>query len=257
MHALKHLGSIEAVSVRSWLCFFQQAARHCTTTEQHDHKSSSWAKALEPTYSTLSRESEHEGCNAGPFSPAGKKAHHQRPPTQTSHNVIDWSLRSWGDQRGPNDGSLPLASRFQRGAWRCPSCRALGDDLSSLTTEYPIALWHRPGIAGVVARSLSRTNILGSRHLSTASMPPRQEAKRAKHSVALWGNADFGRLGHGNHKATEEPAICEALEEYSIKQVACGGAHSIVLTGASFSHELSCTLFPMFSSPVLHSFFLH
>ncbi|BBM98942.1 hypothetical protein MPTK1_1g17400 [Marchantia polymorpha subsp. ruderalis] len=58
---------------------------------------------------------------------------------------------------------------------------------------------------------------------------------RAKHCVALWGNGDHGRLGlssasSSNAASRWEPTVCESLAELEPIAVACGGAHTLVLT---------------------------
>ncbi|GJP40486.1 hypothetical protein CLOM_g164 [Closterium sp. NIES-68] len=71
------------------------------------------------------------------------------------------------------------------------------------------------------------------------------EASRRK--VALWGNGDHGRLGlggegdrsgdadadgdgDGDGGSVNVPRVCAALEDKDVCQVACGGAHTLVLT---------------------------
>lgn len=51
--------------------------------------------------------------------------------------------------------------------------------------------------------------------------------------LATFGNGYLGRLGHGFPTSSELfPRIVASLAGYSIKQVACGGAHTAVVTGA-------------------------
>lgn len=116
----------------------------------------------------------------------------------------------------------------------------------SRTTAYRLAPFTNAfSLSPLAARSLQNltpafeTNFssqgsLGSprRHYSVqAETSSRKENKRkGKTLVALWGSGEFGRLGHGDHRTIAEPTICEALGEHSIRQVACGGAHSVVLT---------------------------
>lgn len=48
--------------------------------------------------------------------------------------------------------------------------------------------------------------------------------------LATWGNGDCGRLGLSRVGISEEiPRIVRALLDVQIKQVACGGAHTVVV----------------------------
>lgn len=47
--------------------------------------------------------------------------------------------------------------------------------------------------------------------------------------LAVWGNGDFGRLGLGAAGSVDVPAVCGALARTGVRQVACGGAHTVVL----------------------------
>lgn len=60
--------------------------------------------------------------------------------------------------------------------------------------------------------------------------------------LATWGNGDFGRLGHGVECVSEElPRVVAALRDHNVLQVACGGAHTAVVTesGAVFTMGLN------------------
>ena len=48
--------------------------------------------------------------------------------------------------------------------------------------------------------------------------------------VYTWGEGKFGRLGGGNERHCHSPRIVESLIGKSIKQIACGGFHSAVIT---------------------------
>jgi alpha-tubulin suppressor-like RCC1 family protein len=48
--------------------------------------------------------------------------------------------------------------------------------------------------------------------------------------VALWGNGDYGRLGLASSKSVWEPTLCTSLQHTQPVAVACGGAHTLVLT---------------------------
>lgn len=49
--------------------------------------------------------------------------------------------------------------------------------------------------------------------------------------AAMWGSGDYGRLGLGNLESQWRPAACSALSDHSIRAIACGGAHTLFLTG--------------------------
>ncbi|CAK9319357.1 unnamed protein product [Citrullus colocynthis] len=51
-----------------------------------------------------------------------------------------------------------------------------------------------------------------------------------KRFAAVWGNGDFGRLGLGNLDSQWSPVPCSALDHQMLKDIACGGAHTLFLT---------------------------
>lgn len=53
-----------------------------------------------------------------------------------------------------------------------------------------------------------------------------------KRFAALWGNGDFGRLGLGSLESQWRPAVCSAFDRHSLVAIACGGAHTLFLTGS-------------------------
>lgn len=59
-----------------------------------------------------------------------------------------------------------------------------------------------------------------------------------KRILATCGNGAFGRLGHGIECRSQTfLRIVGSLVGYNIKSVACGGAHTAVLTGATCGRE--------------------
>lgn len=56
---------------------------------------------------------------------------------------------------------------------------------------------------------------------------------RGKKFAAVWGNGDFGRLGLGNLESQwrPKPILPSAFGDQSLKEIACGGAHTLFLTG--------------------------
>jgi hypothetical protein len=63
-------------------------------------------------------------------------------------------------------------------------------------------------------------------------------SESGKRFAAMWGSGDYGRLGLGNLDSQWTPAVCSALSDHSITAVACGGAHTLFLTGDFFSSRL-------------------
>lgn len=60
-----------------------------------------------------------------------------------------------------------------------------------------------------------------------------------KRFAAMWGSGDYGRLGLGNLESQWTPSVCSALSDHSIRAVACGGAHTLFLTGDFFISRLA------------------
>lgn len=54
-----------------------------------------------------------------------------------------------------------------------------------------------------------------------------------KRFAAVWGNGDFGRLGLGNLESQwrPKPISPSAFGDQSLIEIACGGAHTLFLTG--------------------------
>ncbi|KAL3640480.1 hypothetical protein CASFOL_015448 [Castilleja foliolosa] len=57
-------------------------------------------------------------------------------------------------------------------------------------------------------------------------------SKGKKRFAAVWGNGDFGRLGLGNleSKWRPSPILPAAFGDQGLKEIACGGAHTLFLT---------------------------
>lgn len=49
--------------------------------------------------------------------------------------------------------------------------------------------------------------------------------------AALWGNGDFGRLGLGGLGSRFKPTVCPFFDNDPPVSIACGGAHTLFLTG--------------------------
>lgn len=59
------------------------------------------------------------------------------------------------------------------------------------------------------------------------------EHGRNRKFVALWGNGDYGRLGLGNLESKWRPAFVPSFDDGSLREIACGGAHTLFLTGCN------------------------
>ncbi|XP_066141939.1 E3 ubiquitin-protein ligase HERC2 isoform X1 [Euwallacea fornicatus] len=55
-------------------------------------------------------------------------------------------------------------------------------------------------------------------------------ALSADNEVYSWGEGEDGKLGHGNRQSCEKPKLIEALQDMEVVDIACGGAHSAVIT---------------------------
>ncbi|XP_022154913.1 ultraviolet-B receptor UVR8 isoform X2 [Momordica charantia] len=58
----------------------------------------------------------------------------------------------------------------------------------------------------------------------------RLSSNSGKRFAAVWGNGDFGRLGLGTLDSQWRPVACSAFEHETLKDIACGGAHTLFLT---------------------------
>ncbi|KAK6128389.1 hypothetical protein DH2020_037865 [Rehmannia glutinosa] len=60
-----------------------------------------------------------------------------------------------------------------------------------------------------------------------------EELNKGKRFAAVWGNGDFGRLGLGNLESQwrPKPILPAAFDDQGLEEIACGGAHTLFLTG--------------------------
>ncbi|KAJ9558736.1 hypothetical protein OSB04_013350 [Centaurea solstitialis] len=58
------------------------------------------------------------------------------------------------------------------------------------------------------------------------------ENAKNRRFVAVWGNGDYGRLGLGSLESKWRPALCSAFGDGNLREIACGGAHTLFLTDA-------------------------
>lgn len=73
-----------------------------------------------------------------------------------------------------------------------------------------------------------------TRWISTITSGGSEES--GKRIAALWGNGDYGRLGFGNLESQWSPKYLNssAFDNQSLREIACGGAHTLFLTGSYF-----------------------
>lgn len=97
----------------------------------------------------------------------------------------------------------------------------------------------------LLTRALGRVRISGSNHFTgvfsnskldtTIGVSRRRRwlsSESGKRFAAMWGSGDYGRLGLGSFESRWRPAVCSALSDHhSVRALACGGAHTLFLTG--------------------------
>ncbi|KAG0587458.1 hypothetical protein KC19_2G165600 [Ceratodon purpureus] len=79
----------------------------------------------------------------------------------------------------------------------------------------------RPLRSGLVATA---RQLWGSQERAMSGMGERQRW------VALWGNGDYGRLGQSSVESVWVPTVCVTMQNLQPLALACGGAHTLVLT---------------------------
>lgn len=79
---------------------------------------------------------------------------------------------------------------------------------------------------------ISKYNIIKSKLLGGKRWTSSEASKRV---AALWGNGDYGRLGLGSLESQWRPVVCSGFHNQSLKAIACGGAHTLFLTGSTFN----------------------
>lgn len=66
------------------------------------------------------------------------------------------------------------------------------------------------------------------------------EAQKPRRVAAVWGNGDYGRLGLGSLESQWRPVNISSFGDQSVCQIACGGAHTLFLTGCEIVLFLVC-----------------
>lgn len=102
----------------------------------------------------------------------------------------------------------------------------------SLPWPFSESHWTTTMFRGRIPARIANTGLLVFRRL--------QSSEAGRRVAALWGNGDYGRLGLGSLESRWRPAVCSpsAFENQNLKAIACGGAHTLFLTGCFCSNRL-------------------
>jgi hypothetical protein len=232
-HALRLVCRLHVIPARNWQELSQAASSGTSSCSiQKEHIRKALLKNFAAHSCALVAADHHLGIQIDVTSNGCGLESHFRVSSQAhaaaTQNLPDLSGRC---HKGSSEKCLFHSAIKQRSSKNVTRAARLSGPDCYKSTPCIGSLLPKPGLHALVSKS--QPNIFSGSDLACRkfSVNAAHEANKVKRSVALWGNADFGRLGHGNYRATEEPVICEALEEHSIKQVACGGAHSVVVTG--------------------------
>ncbi|CAK9166657.1 unnamed protein product [Ilex paraguariensis] len=79
------------------------------------------------------------------------------------------------------------------------------------------------------------------RRICSSSEGKQRPTSGKRIAAALWGNGDYGRLGLGGLESQWRPVFCSAFGDQSLRQIACGGAHTLFLTALYFSYDFCKT----------------
>ena len=107
--------------------------------------------------------------------------------------------------------------------------------LSSSTTASPILLFSL-NISKQI-RMWSRIRSLPSSRLNLGLGLVKRwlwsKTETGQRFAAVWGNGDYGRLGLRSLDSQMRPApvLCSAFRDQGLRAIACGGAHTLFLTG--------------------------
>lgn len=232
-HALRLVCRLHETPARNWQELFQAATSgtlSCSIQKEHVRKA--LLKTRTAHSCALIAADHHLGTQIDVTSNDCGLESHSRFSSQ-DHAVATQKLPDLSGRchKGSSEKFLFHSAIKQRSSKNVSRAASLSGPDCYRSTPCIGLLLHKPGLHAVVSKSPPNRFSGSGLACRNFSGNAAHEANKVKRSVALWGNADFGRLGHGNYRATEEPVICEALEEHSIKQVACGGAHSVVVTG--------------------------
>lgn len=94
----------------------------------------------------------------------------------------------------------------------------------------------------MLRRSFSKLHL--SLRAPGLGFPTRSFSRDAgKRFAALWGNGDYGRLGLGNLDSQWKPVVCPAFRNKTLNAIACGGAHTLFLTGSLFCYTSAYSVF--------------